>query len=208
MSLMIKVISEDGNIMEVHKKTADMKGFVWYSYFGNPPAKPYDNKDKLKDVYFIEQDKLYYAELLDIIKGPAHGGPPLHKSMIPYIPKEYQSTIIDDWDDCAFSLKCKNIKQLGLNIIKTIYKEKDDEPYNPKIMAAVSYVYRKTKTVPPKKDFVYPTKDLIEKALDELGKTKVSKNELIAKLKDIVEREEKTLVDDETAWKEIQELTD
>jgi len=55
-------------------------------------------------------------------------------------------------------------------------------------------------------DFVHPTKELIEKALDELGKTKASKNELIPKLKEIVGREGKNLVDDETAWKEIQDL--
>lgn len=200
---MIKVISDDGNIMKVHKKTADMKGYVWYSYFGNPPAKPYDNEDKIKDVYFIEQDKLYYAELLDIIKGPAHGGPPLDKSMIPYIPREYQSSIIEDWDNCAFSLKCNNIKQLDFNIIEYIYKEKDHEQYNPKIMAAVSYVYKKQSTPD-----VHPTRDLIEKALDELGKTKASKNELIPKLKEIVGRDGKTLVDDETAWKEIRDLSD
>lgn len=63
-------------------------------------------------------------------------------------------------------------------------------------------------TVSPPIDFVLPTIDLIEKALDELGKTKVPKNELIPKLKEIVGREGKNLVDDEIAWKKIRDLSD
>lgn len=58
------------------------------------------------------------------------------------------------------------------------------------------------------KDFVHATKELIEKALDELGKTKASKNELLPKLREIIGRDGKTLVDDEIAWEEIRELTD
>lgn len=208
MSLMIKVTGNDGNIMEVHKKTADKEGYVWYCYFGNPAAKPYNNKDRLEDVYFIEHEKLYHAELIEIIKGPAQGGIRLEKSMIPYIPKEYQSYIIDDWDNCAFSLKCKNIKQLDFNIIKNIYKEKDDELYNPKIMAAVSYVYANTKPVSSNTNFAHPTKDLIEKALKELGKTKVSRDELLMKLKEIVGRDGGLFVEDEIAWKEINNLNE
>lgn len=206
MSLLIKVTGNKGNIMEVHKKTANKEGYVWYSYFGNPAAKPYNNKDRLEDVYFIEHEKLYHAELIEIIKGPVQGGIRLEKSMIPYIPKEYQSNIIDDWNNCAFSLKCKNIKQLDFNSIKNIYKEKDDELYNPKIMGAVSYVYKKTVSPPP--DFAHISYNLIEKALDEIGKTKASKTELILKLKEIVKREGRNLVDDETAWKEISDLRD
>ena len=208
MSLMIKVTGNDGNIMEVHKGTADGEGYVWYSYFGNPAAKPYNNKDKLKDVYFIEDEKLYHAKLLDIVKGPIQGGSRLEKSMIPYIPKEYQKFIINNWTDCAFSLKCKNIEQLDFDIIKHIYKEKDDEQYNPKIMTAVSYVYSNTKPAISNENFVHITKDLIEKALNEMGKTKASKTELISKLKELVKRDARILVDDETAWKEIKDLKD
>lgn len=63
-------------------------------------------------------------------------------------------------------------------------------------------------TISPKTDFVHPTRDLIEKALDELGKTKASKKELIQKLKEIVGRDGKIFVDDETAWKYITKLGD
>lgn len=55
---------------------------------------------------------------------------------------------------------------------------------------------------------IYPTKDLILKAHNELRKTKISKKELITKLKEIVGRDGKVLVDDETAWNEIQTLSD
>ncbi len=58
------------------------------------------------------------------------------------------------------------------------------------------------------KDFVRPTRDLIEKALDELGKPKVSKNELMTKLKEIVRRDDGVLIDDKNAWDEIQKLSD
>lgn len=63
-------------------------------------------------------------------------------------------------------------------------------------------------TVSPPIDFVHPTKELIEKALDELGKTKVSKNELIPKLKEIAGRDGGVLVSDEKAWNEIQKLSE
>ena len=52
------------------------------------------------------------------------------------------------------------------------------------------------------------TKDLIEKALNEMGKTIASKNELITKLKEIVRRGGGVLIDDNTAWDEIRKLSD
>ncbi len=63
-------------------------------------------------------------------------------------------------------------------------------------------------TVPSQIDFVHVTNGLIKKGLDELGKTKASKNELIPKLREIVGRNGDILVDDEKAWKEIQILSD
>jgi hypothetical protein len=57
-------------------------------------------------------------------------------------------------------------------------------------------------------DFVHVTKDLIEKALDELGikEGEATKIELLTTLRKIVERDGNKLVDDETAWKEILNL--
>ena len=52
------------------------------------------------------------------------------------------------------------------------------------------------------------SKDLIEKALKELGKRKALKDELIPKLKEIVERNGGVLVDDKTAWQEINDLNE
>lgn len=56
-------------------------------------------------------------------------------------------------------------------------------------------------------EVAHPTKELIEKALIELRKTKASKTELISKLQEIVRRSGRILVDDETAWSEIQHLS-
>lgn len=55
---------------------------------------------------------------------------------------------------------------------------------------------------------IHPTKDLIEKSLKELDKTKASKQELLIKLKEIIGRDGGLLVDDETAWNEILKLSD
>lgn len=141
MSLLIKVVSKtDRNIMDIHKKVADEKGMVWYCHSGNPKAKPYNKKNKPKVVYFKEQDKLYKAELENIIPGPKHGGSQtLPEKMKPYIPEEYPD-VIEDWHEQAICLKCKNIKQIDYNIIENLYYEKDNKQYNPKIMAAVVYV--------------------------------------------------------------------
>ncbi len=57
-------------------------------------------------------------------------------------------------------------------------------------------------------DYAHPTKDLIKKALRDLGKTKATKKELLTKLKEIIEHNDQALIDDETAWKEILELSD
>lgn len=70
------------------------------------------------------------------------------------------------------------------------------------------YNYAEGVIPPPHIDFVHPTRDLIEKALDELGKTRASKSELIPKLKEIVGRDGGVLVDDKNAWNEIQKLSD
>jgi hypothetical protein len=59
---------------------------------------------------------------------------------------------------------------------------------------------------PEQPDIVHVTKDLIEKSLKELGKMKASKDELLIKLKEIVEREGNSLIDDETAWNDILKL--
>lgn len=57
-------------------------------------------------------------------------------------------------------------------------------------------------------EIVHLTKDLINKAFDELDKDKVPVNELISKLKEIVGRNDGVLVDEETARLEIQKLID
>lgn len=58
-------------------------------------------------------------------------------------------------------------------------------------------------------DYMHTTKDLIEKSCKELGKIKeVSKDELLMKMKEIVMRDGISLIDDETAWKEILELNE
>lgn len=201
MSLLIKVVRKNlDNIMDIHKKVADEKGFVWYSFFGIPKAKPYNKKDKLKDVYFIEKDKLYHAELMRIIMGPNHGGSQnLPEEMIPYIPQEFPD-VIEFWDECAFSLKCKNIKQIDYNKIENLYYEAGNNQYNPKIMAAAVYV----NFMPS--NFVYPTGRLVKQALNELGKKEVPKIELIEKMREIVEHEGKVLVDKGIALKEIENL--
>ena len=139
MSLLIKVIGPEGNIMDEHMKTAEKKGYVWYSYEGTPRAKPYD-RTGLNDAYFIEQDKLYHAIILGIFKGPTHDGNDLNENMMPFIPKIYEEYIITNWDKFAFSLKIKNIKQIDSKKIENLYYEKDNKQYNPKIMAAAVYV--------------------------------------------------------------------
>lgn len=198
MSLLIKVMGT-GGIMDVHKKAAEEKGYVWYSYEGNPAAKPYD-REGLNDIYFVEQDKLYYAELSKIYKGPTHGGGPLDKNEIPYIPDEYRDYLLKNWNEYAFFLKCKNIKQIDYNKIENLYYEAGNKQYNPKIMAAAVYV----NFMPS--NFVYPTRRLVKQALDELGKKEVPKIELIEKMREIVEQEGKVLVDKGTALKEIDNL--
>lgn len=55
---------------------------------------------------------------------------------------------------------------------------------------------------------VHVTKDLIDKAFDELEINKAPVNVLILKLKEIVGRDDEVLVDDETARLEIQNLID
>lgn len=57
-----------------------------------------------------------------------------------------------------------------------------------------------------KKDYMHPTIDLIKQSMKEMGKPKASKDELLMKLKEIVRRDGISLIDDETAWKEIQKL--
>ncbi len=211
---MLKVTGE-GGIMDEHMKTAEEKDFVWYSYFGNPAAKP-SGKTGLNDVYFIEQDKLYHGIISEIFNGPTQGGNDLNKNMIPFIPEKYQEDIITHWDECAFSLKVENINLLrtisDLRLpIQNMYYERNDKPFIPKkagIGGAFFIYLRKKPEEEPEEDVVNITIDLIEKALKELGKIKASKNELIPKLKEIVERNGGVLVDDETAWKEIQNLND
>jgi hypothetical protein len=57
-------------------------------------------------------------------------------------------------------------------------------------------------------DYMHPTKDLIEKSCKELDKIKVTKKELLTKMKEILEQNGKTLVDDEIAWQEIMNLNE
>jgi len=57
-------------------------------------------------------------------------------------------------------------------------------------------------------DYMHPTKYLIEKTLKELGKTKASKDEFLMKLKEIVRRDGMSLIDDEIAWQEIENLSE
>ncbi len=59
-----------------------------------------------------------------------------------------------------------------------------------------------------KKNYMHPTKYLIEKTLKELGKTKASKDEFLMKLKEIVRRDGMSLIDDEIAWQEIENLSE
>ena len=107
MSLLIKVSGNEG-IMDVHKKSADKNGCTWYSYQGGTRTKPY-NEGGLTDVYFIESNELYHAELLKIHKCPRHGGVPLDSNEYNHIPSKYLNYITTNWDKFAFSLKCKNI---------------------------------------------------------------------------------------------------
>lgn len=142
---MVKVAGNN-NIMEVHKKTADEKGCVWYGYEGNPSAKPYKKKHQLKNIYFIEHDKLYLPELLDIFIGPAHGGTELERKMLQYIPEKYQSYIEENWSNFAFSLKCKNVKLLKIisdfhKPIKDIHIKSNGFPYNPSKVGQTAVCY-------------------------------------------------------------------
>ena len=57
-------------------------------------------------------------------------------------------------------------------------------------------------------DYIHPTKDLIEKSLKELGKTKASRDELLMKLNEIVGRDGGLFVEDEIAWNEIKNLNE
>ncbi len=66
----------------------------------------------------------------------------------------------------------------------------------------------KSASINPEVDYAHPTKELIEKALEEMGKTKASKRELISKLQEIVGRNGQILVDNETAWNEIKHLSE
>lgn len=107
---MIKVTFREG-IVEEHKKTAEEKGYVWYSYVGNPPQKHlYDGS--FEEVFFIEKgkshNKLYCAKFLEIIPGPKHGGKPLDDKELYYYP--YPNELKDGANDIAFFLKCKEIR--------------------------------------------------------------------------------------------------
>ena len=69
-------------------------------------------------------------------------------------------------------------------------------------------IYDYAKVIGTPRDNIHVTKDLIEKALDELGieEGEATKIELISTLRKIVEGDGNKLVDDETAWKEILNL--
>jgi hypothetical protein len=144
ISLLIKV-TEGAGIMDVHKKAAEKKGYVWYSNYGNPKAKPYD-RDGLHDVYFVETEtsKLYHAELEKIHKGPKHGGTRLEKNEYSFLPDEYRDNIIKNWNDYAFFVQCKNIEQLDYNILDNLYIDSNDEKVkNSEGQTSVFYVYFK-----------------------------------------------------------------
>jgi hypothetical protein len=72
----------------------------------------------------------------------------------------------------------------------------------------VIFLIEKIGRKPEKPEIVHVTKDLIEKALDELGikEGEAKKIELITTVRKIVECDGNKLVDDETAWKEILDL--
>ncbi len=144
ISLLIKVTMGPG-IMDVHKKAAEKKEYVWYSNRGNPKAKPYD-RDDLQDVYFVETEtsKLYHAQLGKILKGPKHGGTRLEKNEYPFMPDEYRDNIIKNWNDYAFFVQCKNIEQLDYSILDNLYINRNDEKVkNSEGQTSVFYVYFK-----------------------------------------------------------------
>jgi hypothetical protein len=72
----------------------------------------------------------------------------------------------------------------------------------------VIYLIEKIGRKSEKPEIVHVTKDLIEKALDELGikEGEAEKIELITTVRKIVDCDGNKLVDDETAWKEILNL--
>ncbi|MDP3103186.1 MAG: hypothetical protein Q8M95_01095 [Candidatus Methanoperedens sp.] len=99
-----------------------------------------------------------------------------------------------------FGLEPQSIDWVLTNISSHGVQKKEDGGF-------IGYWYEDGNAVKDlEKDFVHPTKELIQEAFYELGATKTSRIELITKLKEIVRREGKILVNDETVWKEIQEL--
>ena len=66
------------------------------------------------------------------------------------------------------------------------------------------------KLTPPEEEKLPPTitRKLVEQTLHELGKKEASKSELLTKLKEIVGRDGGNFEDDETAWIDIQKLSD
>ncbi len=212
MSLLLKV-RWDG-IMDEHIKTEKENGSVWYSYEGNPRAKPCE-KIGLNDVYFIEKDRLYQGIILEKFKGPMQRGNDLNKNMISFIPEEFKEYIINNWKKYAFSLKVKNIKLLKTipNLrkpIENMYYESNDKPFisTESGNGGAFFVYLRKKSDEYPENFIHVTKVLIDKAFDELEKDKALDSELISKLKEIVGRDDKVLVDDDTARSEIQKLMD
>lgn len=86
-----------------------------------------------------------------------------------------------------------------LEIINKIYYDKTGQD--------LPYIYDSIRKTDETKKIIHISRDLIVKALDELGKTKASKSELIPKIKEMVERDGQIFVDDKTAWTEILNLS-
>jgi hypothetical protein len=109
-------------------------------------------------------------------------------------------------------LKVKNIILLKTipdlkKPIENMYYESNDKPFisTESGNGGAFFVYLRKK---PVENIVHVSKDLIEKALDELGiqEGEATEIELITALRKIVERDGNNLVDDGTAWKEILNL--